>query len=104
MSRLTETRDDQVLDQDDQTAIAFLETGLMAAMNAQREALVNQASSPDRVTDQSEPCGPALLPMSRMCPSSSCIMAVATMKAQAHGRFSPQAHWWGDILVAFDSV
>jgi hypothetical protein len=104
MSRLTQTRDEQVLNDDDQAAIAFLESGLMAETTARREALVNKTASSARVFDQTERSGPGVLAISPMCHAAAWIMAVSVMKAQAEGRFSAQAHWWGDVLAGFDMV
>lgn len=101
MGRLTEGRDEQILNEDDRHAVRLLDEGPIAEGNTSRSRMSDRSAS-ERIADPEQRVGHASLAISPMCHASAWITAVATMKAQAEGRFSPEAHWWGDVLAGYD--
>jgi len=64
--------------------------------------MLNRVAHPGREKDPTRRVGPSAVTLSPLIRVALSMLGTACIKGQAAGRFSPQAHWWGDLVVAHD--
>lgn len=99
MSRITRATDEQTLTDEDRHALRVLSGPLARPTHVE---MLNRVAHPDREKDPAKRIGPSSVTSSPLIRVALSMLGTACIKGQAARRFSPEAHWWGDLVVAHD--
>lgn len=98
MSRISHEPDPDSWTDEDRHVLALLAGPFRRPTH---QAMLARVAHPEREADPRERIGPSSAFLSPLCQAALSMVGTATMRGQSK-RFSPEAHWWGDLVIGFE--